>query len=517
MAPTASVMIDDMRQLRESGVRVVGSLAGLIGAVLVIWGLVVDTPLIALSAALLVAAPVWFAVTRRSDPVARVAIAVTYPLLAGLALALASTTGWLLDMHMVFFAFLAVLAALADWRVIVIGTAVTAVHHLSLNFAAPAYVFPEGADLGRVVFHAVIVLIEAGVLIALCRQFETLIRGLTEARIAQAKLDEERHAEREGIAAEQRFVLTGLSDRLRALAAGDLSTRIVAQFPGEYDQARALLNESCTALDQLVSAVALTAEGVASGAHELREASGDLAGKTEQQTAAIETVARTAGDLLRAIEGQAMLWTETRDTALGAKADADRGAQDINGAVEAMTRIEASSAEIGETIAFIDTIAFQTNLLALNAGVEAARAGEAGKGFAVVANEVRELAQRSAQSASAIKEMVASSKDEVALGVTRVQQMVSLLASLVSRFSEIAGQVDRITVGSANTLQAIREIDAAMGMLDRGMQQNAAMAEQTSAASLELLRSAEDLNDQVARFQRQGDSSVGPPALSRAA
>ncbi|MCX9148559.1 methyl-accepting chemotaxis protein [Erythrobacter sp. WG] len=509
--------IDDMRKLRESGVRVVGALAGCIGGLLVIWGLVGGAPLVALSAGLLVAAPSWFAYRRRCDPLARIVIAVTYPLLAGLMLAMASTTGWIMDMHMVFFAFLAVLAALADWRVIVIGTVVTALHHLALNFLAPAYVFPDGPDLARVVLHAVIVLVEAGVLIALCRQFEVLIRGLSNARDAEIAREAERHAEREAISAEQRLVLAGLSERLRALAAGDLSSRLETPFPGEYDRARTLLNDSCTALGQLVSTVALTAERVSSGAHELREASGDLAGKTEQQTAAIETVARTAGELLRAIEGQALLWAETRSTALGAKADADGGAADIAGAVEAMNRIETSSAEIGEMIAFIDSIAFQTNLLALNAGVEAARAGEAGKGFAVVANEVRELAQRSAQSASAIKQMVATSKDEVALGVTRVQQMVSLLASLVARFSDIAQQVDRIALGSDGTLKAIREIDAAMNLLDRGMQQNAAMAEQTSAASRELLRGAEELNAQVARFRR-GEVAVAPlTALSRAA
>jgi methyl-accepting chemotaxis protein len=510
--------LDDMLNLRRNGVRVVGALAGVIGVVLVVWGLVAGDPVIALSAALLVAAPVWFAVTRRCDPAARLIIGTTYPLLAGLMLAMASTTGWIIDMHMVFFAFLAVLAALADWRVIVVGTVVTAIHHLALNFLAPAYVFPDGADFARVVFHAVIVLIEAGVLIALCLQFERLVRGISKARSSEALLEAERSAEREAIAAQQRLVLSGLSERLRALAAGDLSSRLDTPFPGEYDRARALLNESCAALGQLVSTVALTADRVSTGAHELREASGDLAGKTEQQTAAIETVARTAGELLREIEGQAMLWAGTRDTALGAKADADRGAEDISGAVEAMTRIEASSAEIGETIAFIDTIAFQTNLLALNAGVEAARAGEAGKGFAVVANEVRELAQRSAQSASAIKQMVANSKDEVALGVTRVQQMVSLLASLVARFGEIAEQVDRIALGSDGTLKAIREIDAAMHMLDRGMQQNAAMAEETSAASLELLRSAQELTDQVAHFQRQdAAASTALPALARAA
>ena len=342
---------------------------------------------------------------------------------------------------------------------------------------------------------------------------EDLALGLGEDR--KAALAAERNAEREMLNSEQQTVLSGLSERLRKLAAGDLASRLDTPFPGEYDRARALLNQSCAELDQLVGAVAQTADQVANGAHELREASSDLAGKTEQQTAAIESAARTAGELLHEIEAQAGLWTTTRTVALDAKSDAHRGAAEITAAAEAITRIEASSAEIGEMIGFIDTIAFQTNLLALNAGVEAARAGEAGKGFAVVAGEVRELAQRSAQSATAIKALVATSKDEVAIGVARVQQLVTLLASLVARFSDIAGQVDTIAHGSEGSLEAIRRINAAMTLLDRGMQQNAAMAEQSSAASVELLRSAEDLSGQVSRF-RQQSSSAAPP-LSRAA
>lgn len=501
------MVVDDMRRLRENALRLITALACAVAGILAVWALIDGAPMIAISAPLLVAVPAWFALQRRSDPVARAALAVTYPLLAALLLAMASTTGWIIDMHMVFFAFLAVLAALADWRVIVVGTMVTAGHHLLLNFAAPAYVFPDGTDIARVLFHAVVVLVEAGVLIFLCRQFEALIRQSMAAREAQAALDAERHAEREAIAAQQRIVLSGLSERLLALAQGDLATRIVAPFPGEYDQARALLNESCTALDQVVGVVAQTATRVATGAHELREASSDLAAKTEQQTATIDTVARTTGAMLRDIESDANLWAATRNTAIEAKADADRGAADISGAAEAMNRIEASSGKIGEMIAFIDDIAFQTNLLALNAGVEAARAGEAGKGFAVVAGEVRELAQRSAQSASAIKQLVANSKDEVALGVARVQQLVSLLASLVARFSDIAEQVDRITLGSQGALDAVRRIDGAMALLDQAMQQNAAMAEQTSAASVELLRSASDLTGQIARFRRQQDAA----------
>jgi len=507
---------DDMSALRKTGIRLVGVLASLVGVILVVWGIVAAAPLVALAATVLVAPAAVFAFQGRADLPARLVMAVTCPLLAALLLALASTTSWILDMHMTFFTLLAVLTALADWRAIVVSTVVIAVHHLALNFLAPALVFPDGADLLRVLFHATVVLVEATVLIVLCRQFEKLVLNLGEVRRAEAVLAAERSAERELLNCEQQAVLSGLSERLRQLAAGDLSSRLDTPFPGEYDRARALLNQSCAELDQLVGAVAKTAGQVASGAHELREASSDLAGKTEQQTAAIESAARTAGELLHEIEAQSGLWTATRATALDAKNDADRGAAEIAAAAEAITRIEASSAEIGEMIGFIDTIAFQTNLLALNAGVEAARAGEAGKGFAVVAGEVRELAQRSAQSATAIKALVATSKDEVAIGVARVQQLVTLLASLVGRFSDIAGQVDTIAQGSEGSLDAVRRINAAMGLLDRGMQQNAAMAEQTSAASVELLRSAEDLSGQVSRFRSEEAQTAAPP-LSRAA
>ena len=507
----------DMTHLRENGVRLIAALIALVAGVILAWSLVAGDEVIGIAALALAAVPARCAMARRSDDLARLSVAVSLPLMAGLLLALARESGWLVDMHMLFFSFLAMLVIMACWRVIVAATLTIAVHHLLLNFIAPAYVFPDGSDLARVVFHAAVVLIEAAVLIALCRRIEALVEGLTAAQEAQAALDAERHAEREAVAAEQRSVIAQLSQRLGALAHGDLVSRIDTPFPGEYEAARIALNRSSGELDAMVSAVAQTADGVASGAHELREASSSLASKTEQQSAAIETAVATAAALLRDIEAQVSDWNAARDTALGAKADADRGSDDIAGAAEAIRRIEASSGEIGEMIGFIDTIAFQTNLLALNAGVEAARAGEAGKGFAVVAGEVRELAQRSAQSASAIKQLVATSKEEVAIGVARVQQMVDLLGSLVARFSEIAGRIDTIASGSDGTLGAIRQIDASMAVLDRGMQQNAAMAEQTSAASVQLLSSAKELNREVARFRPQGQSALQPPAPQRRA
>ncbi|KPP96328.1 methyl-accepting chemotaxis protein [Erythrobacter sp. HL-111] len=509
--------MEELNRLRLEGVKLLAAQSALCSTIVTIWALQAGAPAFALAGGALVALPLYLAVTGRADAASRVALGATFPLYAALFLALARDTGWIIDWHMTFFAFLATLAIMADWRVIVAATATTAVHHLALNFIAPLYVFPDGSDLLRVLFHAVIVLVEAGVLIMLCLRLEALVTGLMRARHEQAQQEARAAAEREQIAAEQNEVLTAMSTRLRALAAGDLGARLETPFPDHYDSARTMLNESCAELEKLVGSVAHNADLVQVGSREMREASNDLAAKTEEQSAAIENVARTTADLLREFKANSDAWSATRATALEAKADADRGTEAIRGAAEAMERIEASSAQIGEMIAFIDSIAFQTNLLALNAGVEAARAGEAGKGFAVVAGEVRELAQRSGESATAIKELIRTSKTEVTTGVERVQELVTLLGGVVTRFTEIAERIDEIAGKSDRSLAGIEHINEAMALLERAMQQNAAMAEQTSAASAQLMQSASELKSHIANFDYGQPPAAGPETLRAAA
>lgn len=507
----------ELNDLRTKGVQLLGGLAAIAGLIQLAAGMVVGTPVLALGAVLVAGLPVWFGLAGRGDYVARLILGASLPLFPALAVAMAKGSGWTIDMHMLFFGTLAVLTILADWRVIIAATLTTAVHHLLLNFIAPTYVFPEGANLLRVMFHAAVVVLESGILILLCLRIEALLAGLAKAHEEQMAKDALLNEERERVATEQREVLSALGDRLRTLAEGDLAARLTRPFPSDYDQARQMLNSACTALEQLVGGVAINADRVATGSRELREAAGSLASKTEEHAAHIENAARTASEMLTAFELQSRQWDETRSTALTAKTEADRGTAVIAGAATAMERIEQSSAKIGEMIAFIDSIAFQTNLLALNAGVEAARAGEAGKGFAVVASEVRDLAQRSADSATAIKDLVRSSKDEVAAGVEQVQELVSLLAALVTRFSDIAGQIDTIAQGSQDNLEDIRQVSAAMVLLDQAVQQNAAMAEQSSAASMELLQTASDLNGQVSHFTWNAADAAIPHRLARAA
>ena len=185
---------------------------------------------------------------------------------------------------------------------------------------------------------------------------------------------------------------------------------------------------------------------------------------------------------------------------------------DSQDAVRAMMAIEKSAGEVGNIVSVIDEVAFQTNLLALNAGVEAARAGEAGKGFAVVAQEVRELAQRSATAAKEIKTLIAASGSQVQTGVSLVKQTGNSLDTIVGEVREISRHVNAIVESSREQSTGLQEINTAVNVMDQGTQQNAAMVEQSTAASHSLAREAAALNQLLAQFDLRGgqgpDSAV---------
>ncbi|WP_343698303.1 methyl-accepting chemotaxis protein [Caulobacter sp.] len=209
---------------------------------------------------------------------------------------------------------------------------------------------------------------------------------------------------------------------------------------------------------------------------------------------------------------------EARQVVGAAKSDAETGGQVVADAVAAMGEIEKSSVQIGNIIGVIDEIAFQTNLLALNAGVEAARAGEAGRGFAVVAQEVRALAQRSAEAAKEIKALITASTDQVDAGVDLVGKTGEALARIVAQVSRINGLVGEIAASAQEQATGLEQVNSAVSQMDQSTQQNAAMVEESTAASHALAREADDLSRLMGQFDVGRAATLSPrPAAKPAA
>ncbi len=206
---------------------------------------------------------------------------------------------------------------------------------------------------------------------------------------------------------------------------------------------------------------------------------------------------------------------EARDLVRDARAKAEQSGVVVGNAVEAMQRIEQASGQISQIIGVIDEIAFQTNLLALNAGVEAARAGDAGKGFAVVAQEVRELAQRSANAAKEIKALINNSEAAVNQGVKLVSETGSGLSSIAEVVQSITGHMDAIASAAQEQSVGLGEVNTAVNHMDQATQQNAAMVEEMNAASAGLAEEASRLASLLSQFRMQGQSQ--PAARNRAA
>ena len=200
-----------------------------------------------------------------------------------------------------------------------------------------------------------------------------------------------------------------------------------------------------------------------------------------------------------------------------AKSGAETSGKVVKDAISAMERIEQSSKQIGQIISVIDDIAFQTNLLALNAGVEAARAGEAGRGFAVVAQEVRELAGRSATAAKEIKTLIDTSSTQVGAGVTLVNQTGSALGEIESQVGKINDLIQSIVTGAREQSTALAEINSAINQMDQTTQQNAAMVEETNAATQGLSSEAVKLESLVRRFTTGGGAGRSAPVAANAA
>ena len=307
----------------------------------------------------------------------------------------------------------------------------------------------------------------------------------------------------------QQRMVGGLATGLTALRDGRLDVRIENAFPEEYESLRHDFNQTVEALAGVISEVVMGAENVRTGAGEIASAASDLSNRTESQAAALEESAAAVRQLNQSVRDTAGTASEASAVAADASRDAAASGDMMVRAVAAIEEIARSSARMGEIVSLIEGIAFQTNLLALNAGVEAARAGDAGKGFAVVASEVRALAQRSAEAASEITGIIKSSEREVHDGVQLIGQTQSALEQIVGHTERLSKMIGEIAGSTGEQSSAIGQVNTVVGEMDRITQQNAALVEESTAASQNLSNAAMTLLKLVQRFElgRQSQSA----------
>ncbi|PZR32072.1 methyl-accepting chemotaxis protein [Caulobacter segnis] len=308
-------------------------------------------------------------------------------------------------------------------------------------------------------------------------------------------------AQRAREAAEDRATIEALGKGLHALSIGDLTHRITEPLAPKSEQLKEDFNASIAKLETVISGVRHAVMTISGGAREISSASDDLARRTEQQAASLEETAAALEEITQTVNKTAEGAGHARSAVSSAKTDAESGGQIAERAVAAMSEIEGSSSQISQIIGVIDEIAFQTNLLALNAGVEAARAGEAGRGFAVVAQEVRALAQRSADAAKEIKALITLSTNQVMTGVELVGQTGKALESIVAKVIDVSGIVTEIAASAREQATGLGEVNVAVNQMDQVTQQNAAMVEEATAASHSLATEADDLARLMSQFK----------------
>lgn len=470
---------------------------------------------------------------------------------------------WQIDSHMLFFALLACLVGLRSIPALIGGAVVIAVHHVSLTVLMPSLVYPSGGfieNIERTAIHAVIVVFETVALVIVVRELQHMNKEMEtkadeleqslklsdasrqdahlsqkdavtakeeaqaakeKAELSLARLNEaettrlsleahrqknqEIEAERDlARTQEQAAIVDALRLGLAQLEAGDLTTRIVKDFPAQYEELKDGFNTAVQSLEDMVSEVASRSTQMDFEIHEISTSTDHLARQTEDQAMTLSNISKALKDLTKTVNDNVRTVAEVNTSSQDAQSSASKSGDVVSDASVAMDAIQGGSQEISKIIEVIDAISFQTNLLALNAGVEAARAGESGRGFAVIASEVRALAQRSSESATDIRALINRSESQVAKGSQKIADTVSALKEVVAAVLGTTSKMDVIAQSSQTQSVEISTLNSSISDLGSATQLNAAKFEETNAACINLAKSATALRELTQKFQTSG-------------
>ena len=359
---------------------------------------------------------------------------------------------------------------------------------------------------------------------AMASEFETAVGGIVQAAVAG---DFSQRVDLEGktgmvlnvgtainsLCANVAKALDDLITMLNALAAGDLSQRITADYQGNFAVLKDNANKTAERIGQTIAEIKSSAAEVTNASAEISGSTTDLSQRTEEQAASLEETSASMEEIAGTVKKNAEFAQAANQSAASTREVAERGGQVVAKAVDAMAKIEESSRKISDIIGVIDEIARQTNLLALNAAVEAARAGEAGRGFAVVASEVRSLAQRSSQAAKDIKDLITNSNGQVKDGVELVNRAGASLTEIVESIKKVADIVADIANGSAEQASGIEQVNKALTQMDEVTQQNSALVEENAATAKTLEHQAHAMDERVAFFRIAAGAEPAQSAL----
>lgn len=393
---------------------------------------------------------------------------------------------WQIDMHMYFFAALACTVAYCDYRPIVAATVAVALHHLALNFLLPAAIYPGGSDFGRVVLHAVILLIEAGVLIALAHKLQELFET-TAVKTAetQAAMAAEARANSERSEVEQR------SKEEREMAKQRLATNFERSIGG------------------IVQAVAVAASEVQQLSSAMSSNSADTAHRTTAAAAAsnqassnVETVAAATEELTASVNSITQQAARSAEIAAKAANEARRTNEVVEG-------LASGTQKIGEVVTLIQNIASQTNLLALNATIEAARAGEHGKGFAVVASEVKALANQTAKATEEISAQVQTIQSATSDAVNAIQAIGSTIAEIDEISGQISTAVDQQGLATREIAGSLQQAATGTREVNDNIVGVSKASEQAGMAASKMHQAAAGLSSQSERLKAEVDGFLG--------